>query len=71
MTSVFTDFERWALALPVPWLGLKPLTAASDFELAERWDLLSMDIGEGDEKELASTLIRMGSLTYLEALCRT
>ena len=62
---MFTPFECWALSLPVPWLGLRGLTAATDFELLERFDLLALDIGEPTEKEIASTLIRMGVLEKL------
>ena len=62
----FSKFERWALALPVPWLEVPALTNPTDADLAERWLLLSLDLTDGTEKEIASTLLKMGPLNYLQ-----
>jgi hypothetical protein len=62
----FSKFERWALALPVPWLEVPALNNLTDSDLAERWFLLSLDLTDGSEKTIASTLIKMHSLDYLE-----
>lgn len=65
-TYTFNDFETWSLSLPIPWLELPGLVAPTKVDLAERWHLLSLDVGKGTEKEIASTLIKMGVLDYLE-----
>ena len=69
--KIFSEFERWALALPVPWLEVPALVEPTDIDLAERWHLLALHHTDGEEKHLATTLIRMGSLDYLqEESCR-
>jgi hypothetical protein len=65
-TYTFTAFETWALSLPIPWLELPALVAPTKVDLAERWHLLALHHTDGAEKHLATTLIRMGSLDYLE-----
>lgn len=63
---MWTEFQRWALSLPVPALELGSLENASDYVLLARWDLLSMEIGSGSDAALASTLILCGVLDSLD-----
>lgn len=69
-TYTFTDFESWALSLHIPWLELPALEAPTKVDLAERWDTLSLNLTSGSEKAIATCLIRMGALKYLEDVCR-
>lgn len=62
----FSKFETWALSLPVPALNLPALENPTEIQLAHRAVDIAFDIGERTEQELASGLILLGSLDYLE-----
>jgi hypothetical protein len=68
--TMFSEFERWALSQSIPWLELPALVEPTQIDLAERWDILSLDLTSGSEQAVATCLIRMGGLKYLEELCR-
>jgi hypothetical protein len=65
-TYTFTAFETWALSQSIPWLELHTIVAPTKVDLSERWHLLSLDLTSGSEKAVATCLIRMGALAYLE-----
>jgi hypothetical protein len=69
-TYTFTALESWALSLPIPWLEVPAIVAPTKVDLAERWHLLSLDLTSGSEKAIATCMIRMGVLKYLEELCQ-
>lgn len=65
---MFTKFQKWALArCSVPALRLKPLgTRASHDDLVRRSFEISFDLCEQTDANLATTLINLGALDYLE-----
>lgn len=67
---MFTPFQRWALSLRVESFNLPALTAPTEDELVKRSFDLSFDLCEQTDDELANTMIQVGSLDYLEDLCR-
>lgn len=63
---MFTEFQRWALSLPVPALGLPSLTGKEEYELERRAFEISFDLTPGTDRDLAQNLCELGSLKYLE-----
>jgi hypothetical protein len=70
--KIFSEFEKWALTLPVPAFNLPALINPSDSELWRRAVEISYDIARINEGEiaLATILIQLGSIGYLEEVCR-
>jgi len=62
---VRSNFDRWALSLPVPALALPALVDPTEIDLEERAVAISYDLCPQNEKELAQTLIQCGTLDYL------
>ena len=63
---MFTPFQRWALSLPVPALGLDGLTHARQGELEKRAREISFDLCPQTDDDLAQCLVELGALDYLE-----
>jgi predicted glycosyl hydrolase (DUF1957 family) len=63
---VLNNFQRWALCLPVPALGLPCLTGKEEYELERRAFEISFDLTPGTDDDLAQCLCELGSLNYLE-----
>lgn len=69
MAHVFTDFERWALSLPVPSWNLPALNDPTYLELIERASYIGFtgDWKMEGEKGLAAICVRLlGANDYLE-----
>jgi hypothetical protein len=68
MSVVFSDFEKWALSLPVPSFALPQQCNPTDADLWRRAVEISFDLirdNEG-EKGLAAIMVQIGILDYLE-----
>jgi hypothetical protein len=73
VSIAFSDFERWALSVPVPCFGLPAQVRPTDADLWRRAVEISFDLIRKDEGEkgLAAILVQLGALDYLEeSLCR-
>jgi hypothetical protein len=60
---VFTEFEAYALAVPVPALGLPRLDNPTEEELAQRALAIAYDVVRDEEGEagLVALLTRLGT----------
>jgi hypothetical protein len=70
MTTTFSPFAQWALAIPVPALGLPALANPTHDDLVRRSFEISFDLCDSQsDDELAQTLVQLGALDYLPESC--